>query len=125
MATILLVEDDDVFRRVLTDTLSREQHEVTTASNGQEAVQLARNQNFDLVITDLIMPEKEGIETIIEIRLMSPGIRIIAMSGGGRGSAQDYLSAALVLGASQSLSKPFSRQDLLNAIEKVLGQNPE
>lgn len=123
MAKILLVEDDEVFRRVLMDTLTREEHEVIPASNGREAVEIARKQTFDLMITDLIMPEKEGIETIIEIRLMSPGIRIIAMSGGGRGSAQDYLSAALVLGASQSLSKPFSRVDLLNAISNVLAQD--
>lgn len=121
MARILVVEDEDAFRGMLAEILSREKHEVTTAANGSEAIKLARASVFDLVITDLIMPEKEGIETILELRHISPSTKIIAMSGGGRGSAKDYLLAASQLGASRTLAKPFSRQELLDAIAAALG----
>lgn len=121
MATILVVEDEEAFRLMLTEMLKREGHSVMTAANGREAIALAQCNAFDLVITDLIMPEKEGIETILDLRKIAPGVRIIAMSGGGRGSARDYLHAAAQLGASQTLSKPFSRSQLLDAIAAALG----
>jgi DNA-binding NarL/FixJ family response regulator len=95
-------------------------HEVVTARDGHGAVGAATAANFDLMITDLIMPDKEGIETIIELRKKHPSLKIIAMSGGGRGSAADYLEIATQVGAAGTLSKPFSTQTFLDAVNKAL-----
>ncbi len=122
MARILLVEDEDALRRVMLQLLVMEHHEVTTAADGKAAVRLAEANPFDLVITDLIMPEQEGIETIRELKRKAPEIKIIAMSGGGEGEARDYLTMALMLGASRTLAKPFNRQQLVEAVNSVLNQ---
>lgn len=120
MAKILLVDDEKPLREVLGAILSRENHAVITAPNGKEALRFLDAQTFDLTITDLIMPEKEGIETIMEIRRSHPGTKIIAMTGGGQWNARDYLSAARKLGASRTLAKPFSRRDFLDTVDDVL-----
>lgn len=116
MARILLVDDDPVILQMVNEFLRDAAHEVTTAANGMEALKLARSAPFDLVITDLVMPEKEGIETILALRKESPTTKIIAMSG----STEDYLTVARKLGASGTLAKPFSRQQLLDAVASVL-----
>lgn len=120
MARILVVDDEDSLRRLLKAVLERAGHEVTTASDGVEAVRLVDAGPFDLVVTDLIMPEMEGIATIQQLRRLAPDMKIIAMSGGGRGSAGDYLDMAKQLGASMTLMKPFTPEGLVEAVAQTL-----
>lgn len=120
MATILLVDDNAGLLKMQSEFLRHAGHAVTTAVNGKEALRLTQDQVFDLVVTDLVMPEKEGIETIIELRRKIPTMRIIAMSGGGRVDAKDYLLLAQKLGAAKTLAKPFSGKELVDAIASVL-----
>lgn len=116
MPRILLVDDDDPFRKMLMLTLTKMGHHVMEARNGKEALKLFAHVAPDLVISDLIMPEKEGLETIGELRRKHPGVKIIAMSGGGRVSATDYLKIARALGADHVLAKPFSNDELKAAV---------
>lgn len=120
MAKILVIEDEDDFRGVLAMMLAHENHEVSTAANGVEAMRHLSATEFDVVITDVLMPEKDGVETIMGLRRSSPSTKIIAMSGGGRIGSQDYLTIAAKLGASGTLPKPFSREQLLAAIGQAL-----
>lgn len=120
MARILLVDDDDFFRDMLRTTLEGMEHEVTVAKNGREALRLHEPGAFDLVLTDLIMPEVEGIETIIELRGREPALRVVAMSGGGRSFAEDYLHIARKFGAEQVLAKPFTIEELTRALTDAL-----
>ena len=100
--------------------LSAHGHEVVEAGNGNEGLRALESQAFDLVVTDIIMPEKEGIETIRAIRHRSPEIGIVAISGGGRTSTLDFLGAAKKLGADQALHKPFTGSQLLEVVEAAL-----
>ncbi len=118
---VLLVEDDDVLREVLRQTLKLEDFNVSCAPNGNEAIKLARIHHFDLVITDLVMPEKEGIETIRELRELDPEIKILAMSGGQGNTSRDYLPLAKMLGAAAVLKKPFDRLTLLRTVRQLVG----
>lgn len=124
MKTILLVDDDDAFRSMLHVTLESVGYEVREASNGKKAVDLYRKQPADLVVTDIVMPEQEGIQTLLELRKINPEVRIIAMSGGGRIGPDDYLTAAKILGAKQTLSKPFRQADFLDVVARVLAGEP-
>lgn len=121
--TILLIDDDDLFRKALRLTLERAGHVVVEAIDGNAGLRCYRSRPFDLVITDLIMPGKEGLETIRELRSMDAGVNIIAMSGGGRIDARDYLTMAKAFGARRVLDKPFSEQDLLQAIDAAAPAN--
>lgn len=125
MKKILVIEDDDLVRSLLSIILEKEGYEVVTASNGKEGVEFFLQHSPDLVITDLIMPEQDGIETIIELKKIMPGLKIIAISGGGQvGPGQvgalDYLSVAKTFGACKILSKPIERLDLIAAISDSL-----
>lgn len=120
MARILLIDDDDDMRTMLSLTLTHFGHTVVEAHNGKEGLKLFPKANVNLVMTDMVMPEKEGIEVIIELRKINPELKIIAMSGGGRGSGRSYLVAAKALGATKVLSKPFSNEDLLAAISELM-----
>lgn len=120
MPRILVVDDDDQFRRMVQRTLERAGYEVDAAANGEEALTRFERRPADLVLTDLVMPEKEGLETIVALRRIWASPRIIAMSGGGRGSPEEYLGAARVLGVSATLEKPFATRDLLAAVRRVL-----
>ena len=117
---ILVIDDDDQFRGMLRETLEHAGYEVTDAPNGKEGIRLFRENPADLVITDLIMPEKEGIETIKELRQEYSEVKIIAMSGGGRIGPDSYLKMAKGLGALRTLTKPIEREELLRAIREVL-----
>ncbi|HYV95965.1 MAG TPA: response regulator [Gemmatimonadaceae bacterium] len=125
MAHILVVDDEVALRRVIAMMLTRRGYEVTAAENGARALKLAEQTTFDLVITDLVMPEKEGIETIMTLRKRAPELRIIAMSGGGQGASGTYLGLARQLGASATLAKPFAMDDLLGTVERVLNSPVE
>jgi len=122
MARILVIDDDPFIRDVLKQTLERSRHNVVLAGDGEQGLQLFRENNFDLVITDLIMPKKEGIETIVELRKISPSARIIAISGGYRLPAENYLKIATTLGVDGTLIKPFEKADLISAVDDVLCQ---
>jgi CheY-like chemotaxis protein len=120
MANILLVDDNVDLIRLQSDYLRGEGHFVATAENGMIAMGQADLVAWDLVITDIIMPEKDGIEVIIEMRKRIPTVKIIAMSGGGRVSAKNYLELAGRLGADITLGKPFSGSDLMKAVNTLL-----
>lgn len=120
MGKILLLEDEDLFRTLVKKVLTDEKHDVTALGSAVRAIDLAREKCFDLLITDLIMPDKEGIETIMEFRELAPATKIIAMSGGGKESPDSYLYFAEKLGAAKTLSKPFSRQELIDTVNTVL-----
>ena len=121
MASILVIEDDADIRALYCRILSQAGHAVTEAEDGNVGMRLYRQQHRDIVITDIIMPEKEGIETIMELVRESPDVRIIAISGGGQATpGSTCLHLAKRLGAATTLAKPFSKQELLNAVQEVL-----
>jgi CheY-like chemotaxis protein len=120
MAHILIIDDDDQFRTMVRQLMERNGHEVKEASGGKEGIRLYRESPTDIIITDLIMPGKDGIETIQELKKDFPDIKIIAVSGGGRLGPQDYLHLAKMLGARRTLTKPIKLSELLNAIEELL-----
>jgi len=125
MARILLVDDDDTVRTVLSIMLEREGHTVVQGVNGNDALRQLRHHTVDLVITDLVMPEKEGLETIMEVRRTYPQLKVIAMSGGGTGRSKAYLTMAKSLGAERVLKKPFTAEDLLKEIKTLLSTKPQ
>lgn len=120
MPKILVIDDEPHIRELLQIVLEGAGFEVAVAKDGNEGIKLYRKIQPDLVITDLIMPGKEGIETIREIKAENPAAKIIAVSGGGRVNANGYLQLALKLGAARSLSKPVSRENLLAAVNELL-----
>jgi CheY-like chemotaxis protein len=120
MARILMIEDDEGVRQSLRMGLEKLGHSVIEASEGQEGLTLFARKGADLVLTDLIMPGKEGLETIQEFRQKYPHVKIIAMSGGARVGAQDYLKVARQFGACCVLTKPFSLMALAEAIAAAL-----
>lgn len=120
MALILLIDDDRELRWTLRLMLEEAGHEVVEAADGVAGVELQSRIEPELIVTDIIMPEKEGIETILDLRRHDPNARIIAISGGGRLTPDDFLSAARRLGAYRSLKKPFRREQLLEAIDACL-----
>jgi len=121
MKRILIIDDDTNIRTILGDILSIAGYEPLIAVDGNEGLQLLTENSCTLIITDLIMPEKEGIETIIEAKKSNPGIKIIAISGGGRIGATDYLSVASKIGADATLAKPFRNQELVDLVESLIG----
>jgi YesN/AraC family two-component response regulator len=120
MARILLIDDDDSVRTVLRLMLAQFGHTVIEARNGREGMELFTHANADLVITDIVMPEKEGLEVLREMREIHPPVRIIAISGGGRVNPKDYLRMAKFLGAAGVLAKPISSEALIATINEVL-----
>src|SRR5262249_9865145 len=117
---VLLVDDEDFIRAAPRRPPAVEGFAGRPARDGEEALARCQERTPDLVITDLFMPEKEGIETIQDLKRDHPNVKIIAMSGGNRGIIGDFLSMARMLGAQATLSKPFLREELLSTIEHVL-----
>jgi len=120
-AQILLVDDEEMVRMQIRASLELEGYEVREASNGREAMDMLASYKPDLMITDILMPEKEGIETIREARQHQADIKIIAISGGVRTENMDFLKIAKRLGADLALPKPFGRQQLLAMVHQLLG----
>lgn len=120
MARILLIEDDAGVRGLLAQTLIDEGYEVSEATNGADGVKLYQKMPADLIITDLVMPEKDGLAVIMELRRVRPHVKIIAISGGGRYRNRDYLKTAEMLGAKRVLDKPFGTQILLRMVKDIL-----
>lgn len=120
MNKILLIDDDNHFREMFSELLRRNNYEVIETNDGRNALPLYENHQPDLVITDIIMPDKEGIETILDLKKKHPNAKIIAISGGGRTNAMDNLRSARLLGASLSFEKPFDHAEILDSISKLL-----
>lgn len=119
MASILIIDDDNFIRNLVGTVLKKSGYTVFSAENGEKGVELAQKENPDLVLTDMLMPDKEGIQTICEIKEINPNIKIIAMSGGGKTKNLTFLDMAKKVGADEILSKPFKPNDLLSIIKKL------
>ena len=117
---ILLIDDESAVRALIKEALSEAGYVVLEAANGKEGLECYRNSRTDLVITDLIMPEKEGIETIMELCHDFPDVKIIAISGGSKFDSQSNLRMAQMLGAKNVLAKPFNIADLVEVVREVL-----
>lgn len=124
MAYILIIDDEEIVRTMLCQTLKHYGYEVASAANGKKGLEMYHTKPADLVITDIFMPQKEGISTIIELKKEFPNAKIIAMSGGGAHGYYEALDYARVLGAECVLAKPFSQEELMEAIKKLLPGNP-
>ena len=122
--SILVVDDDAAVRQLIKHTLDGAGYRVTCAEDGRAATKAMAQARFDLVITDLLMPERDGLELIEDLRRRHPGVRIIAMSGGGRIAPEEYLQIAKGLGANGVMGKPFYPKQLLSAIDRVLAVAP-
>jgi DNA-binding NtrC family response regulator len=114
---VLLIDDESMVRKIVRKMLERSGHEVTEAENGRCGLEQLKRGSFDLVITDIIMPEVEGIELVVTVSQQYPSTKTIAMSGGGRTGNVDFLDVAAKLGASAALQKPFTHAELLRAID--------
>lgn len=120
MYKILVVDDEELARFTLREILESAGNKVDEARNGQECLQKCAQADYDAVVTDIIMPDKEGIETIIDLRRDYPDLKIVAISGGGRTRNMDFLELASSYGANGVLAKPFSDHQLLDMINGIL-----
>jgi CheY-like chemotaxis protein len=117
---ILVTDDDERFRQATADILHYEGYEVATASDGDELIRVYRERMADLVLCDLFMPGKDGLEIIGELLKLFPQARIVAVSGGGYNGVLNVLEMARHLGAKDVLAKPFGRAKLLEVVKRVL-----
>ena len=117
MAKILLVEDDELVRDMLAQVLTRASHEVESAVDGEDATEILKRSQPDIMVTDIIMPKKSGITLISEVKNKHPNMEIIAISGGGRLDPTGYLDLSESLGATVSFEKPIENSALLMAID--------
>ena len=123
VSRILIIEDDPLTREWLESLLTRNGYDVDSAANGQEGIELFSLNQAELVITDIVMPEKDGIETITDLKRQCPGVKVIAISGGERrpeGVFHNYLHSATLLGANRAMQKPIANEDLLNVVRDML-----
>lgn len=120
MARILIIDDEELARFTMREILEGAGYEVIEAKNGNQGLAYQKAQPCDLVITDIIMPEKEGVETIIEMKRDFPNVPIIAISGGGRTRNLDFLKLAKQYGAGKILAKPFSEEELIDSVKSSL-----
>ena len=122
MAKILIVDDEPLVCEMLDVLLSGAGHEITTAPNGAKAMAALEAASVDLVILDIVMPEKDGLETIMELRETNPDLKVIAISGGPRIGTVDFLAAAKTFGAYAIFYKPLDNDELLAAVDKCLAE---
>jgi YesN/AraC family two-component response regulator len=124
MARILIIDDEPQIRSMLTLMLEREGYEILEAPDGVAGIKIYRQSPADLIITDLIMPNKDGIGMIIDLKKEFPDVKIIAMSGGGLNKPDGYLKGAKKLGAACTLTKPIDREEMLKAVREILKESP-
>ena len=124
MERILIIDDEPQIRSMLTLMLEREGYEVVEAPDGVDGIKIYRQNPADLIITDLIMPNKDGIGMIIDLKKEFPNVKIIAMSGGGLNKPDGYLKGAKKLGAACTLTKPIDREEMLEAVREILKESP-
>jgi CheY-like chemotaxis protein len=125
MKRILVIDDEIQMRQMLKQTLERAGYEVIEAPDGREGIELFKEKPTDLIITDLIMPEKDGMETVIELKREFPDVKIIAISGGSRAmDPRDYLHYATQVGVVNTFTKPFDNNELLEVIGQLLQESP-
>jgi YesN/AraC family two-component response regulator len=124
MARILIIDDEPQIRSMLKLMLERDGYEVVEAPDGVEGIRVYRQNPADLIITDLIMPNKDGIGMIIDLKKEFPGVKIIAMSGGGLNKPDGYLKGAKKLGAFCTLTKPIDREEILRVVAAILKNTP-
>jgi DNA-binding response OmpR family regulator len=120
MSRILVVDDDEDVRSIIKDMLVEEGFSVDVAEDGDTATKKFENDPYDLVITDIIMPGKEGITTIKDVKKIKPDVKIIAISGGGFAGPLFYLETAEGFGANESLAKPIEKKLLLKTVRNLL-----
>lgn len=120
MAHILVIDDESQICLMLRSWLESEGHSVLDARNGNEGLKSFIENSPDLVITDLVMPEKEGLETISELKKSNPQVKIVAISGGGRNQPEIYLNMAKKLGAVKIFKKPIRKENFLNAVNQLV-----
>lgn len=120
MASILVVDDDPILRAIATDILSDGGHTVSEAENGREAADAVGRERFDLVITDILMPDVDGLELIGRLKKSAQAVKILAISSGGSFHSKDVLDWATAVGADGILSKPLTRDRLLDAVSKLI-----
>lgn len=120
MPSILIIDDDESLRASMRRTLRKEEYTIIEASEGRQGMKQLERSPADLILLDMFMPDKDGLETIMELRRTHPGIRVIAMSGGGFKGTVDVLHIAKKLGVRRTLSKPFTREQLLDAVREEL-----
>jgi DNA-binding response OmpR family regulator len=120
---VLIIDDESEVRSLLTRTLTRAGYEVVAVASGDEGTRACRQQSFDMVVVDMVLPEKDGLETMMEIRRGSPKARIIAMSGAPRAPIMDPLSLAMKLGAVAILTKPFTPDEFIGSVVQHLPQS--
>ncbi len=122
MTRILVVDNEEQIRILLRTSLERDGYQVMDAPDGKVGMELCHKEPFDLVVTDIVMPEKDGIETMVELQRFFPKTKIIAISGGGQMlDANEVLQTASLLGAQCTLFKPFDLKDFLSMVKGVLG----
>jgi DNA-binding response OmpR family regulator len=122
MAKILVIDDEPSILIMIKKMLEREGHLVDTAANGRVGTELFEKNNHDLIITDIIMPQKEGLEIILELRKKHPKLKIVAISGGGRIGPEGYLPSAKLFGADMVFQKPLIKNEFVEAISKLLSE---
>ena len=120
MAGILLVEDDPGLREMLKSFLEKNKYKVIEAVNGRDALLKFKHSVVDLIITDLLMPEQDGIGLIMDLKKRKPGLKVIAISGGGKAGPSSYLTIAETLGADAVFAKPFNMNLFLEKIIELL-----
>ena len=122
LKNILLVDDEESIRKMVRAVLGEEEYAFTEASNGVEALEIMETQSFDLILTDVIMPDCDGIELVMSVRKKLPDIKVIVMSGGGRVRADHYLNLAEKLGAARVFEKPFNTAELRETVSELLSE---
>lgn len=122
MKRILVIDDEELTLNLLKTILEEEGYEVVEAYNGEDGLALFRHQPTDMIITDMVMPVKDGLKTILEVREIDKTIPVIAISGGGAITKERYLSIAGCLENVHALAKPFSREELLEQVEKLINR---
>jgi DNA-binding response OmpR family regulator len=122
MKHILIIEDDLAYQKMLDTALTESGFKISVASDGAEGCKIFKKDPCDLVISDIFMPEKEGFETIMEIRQMSETVKILAISGGGQFDARDMLPMSIELGANEAVEKPIGIKDLLEIVNRLLAE---